>query len=263
MILLDGSYGTEILKKHPQLTPLPDWANLEFPETVFHLHEDYQRAGAELLFTNTFGCRSNRLELTGKSDFQAELLTQGMALAKKAARKGTRIAACLGPQGFPRNEPLPPPDTLKEEIRRCLETLASLGPDLIVFETQYRLDEIKFSLKAATEVLRGSLPVWVSLTVDEAGKPLFQSPDWIREIEDLGASWLGFNCGHGPNSILKAVLEAKQRTVLPLTAKPNLGFSGSAADFEPELKLLKGLGLKALGLCCQSTPEDIDFLKKL
>ncbi|HEU4725238.1 MAG TPA: homocysteine S-methyltransferase family protein, partial [Candidatus Eisenbacteria bacterium] len=55
-ILLDGAMGTE-LDRRGVATPLPLWsaqALIDAPEVVRAIHEDYLRAGADVITANTF-----------------------------------------------------------------------------------------------------------------------------------------------------------------------------------------------------------------
>src|SRR5262245_65435132 len=70
-ILLDGATGTELARRGVDTT-LPLWsarALFEDPglETLTTTHQDYARAGAEVLVTNTFRTTRRALERAGKA----------------------------------------------------------------------------------------------------------------------------------------------------------------------------------------------------
>ncbi|EKD42360.1 MAG: 5-methyltetrahydrofolate-homocysteine methyltransferase [uncultured bacterium] len=272
--LLDGSYGDRLLKIHPDLGPLPDLANTRYPHDVFNLHQGYLDAGSEILLTNTFGCNLTRLSQANALHLQNELLLGGIQIARQAAVNKAYIAACLGPQGFGKKDSIKQKTVLEKNLVHTLELIAHEKVDLIVFETQYHYEEILLNLNTAQKVLKNRVPVWLSLTVTHDGAPLFASehPDWLKTFEDLGIHWLGFNCGFGPESILKAIQKTKDQTQIPLTAKPNLGLpeniqnlgiKKSQKEFIKYAQEIINLGITAIGACCQSSPDDILNLSQL
>ena len=66
--LLDGAMGTQLQKKlvaagRSILGLIPELCCITEPELVTQVHREYLEAGADILYTNTFG--ANRKKLTG------------------------------------------------------------------------------------------------------------------------------------------------------------------------------------------------------
>lgn len=272
--LLDGSYGDNLLKSHPELDALPDLANMYYPDDVLKLHQNYIDAGSEIILTNTFGCNCTRLSKAKAQHLQSTLLLSGIKIAKQAASNKAYVAACFGPHGFGIKDSVKNKSVLEKNTGDTLELCAQEKVDFIIFETQYHFEEILMNLKIAQKILKNKIPVWLSLTVTKEGEPLFAGdpPDWLKIFEDLGINWLGFNCGFGPESLLKAFQTIKSKTKIPLTAKPNLGLpqdiqnSGIKQAQEKFLKCAQEMihsGIAAIGACCQSSADDILKLNQL
>ena len=83
VIVLDGAMGTELERRG---VPMDDaaWsaaALITHPDTVREVHEDYIRAGADVIITNTFATARHVLEM---GEQFRELNTRAVALAKEA-----------------------------------------------------------------------------------------------------------------------------------------------------------------------------------
>ena len=94
LLLMDGGTGTELQRRGigiaRGITPGGDigpWsarALSESPETVSAVHEDYLKAGADIIITNTFWSNPTRLEMDGIGDRWKEYNKIGGELAVKA-----------------------------------------------------------------------------------------------------------------------------------------------------------------------------------
>ena len=86
VIIIDGGMGTEIQRRGTatggrawSAEPMPD-----HPDLIREIHEDYIKAGAEIIITNTFSAGRDRLEAAGLADRTAELNRLGVKLAQQA-----------------------------------------------------------------------------------------------------------------------------------------------------------------------------------
>ena len=96
-ILLDGAMGTMLQGKGMPLGVLPETMNLLHPEWIREIHGEYLRAGARILYSNTFGANPYKAEGCGYS--LEELITAGVTLTKEAAGDNALAALDLGPLG--------------------------------------------------------------------------------------------------------------------------------------------------------------------
>src|SRR5512147_2343807 len=93
VVILDGAMGTE-LDRRGVATPLPLWsarALLDAPEVVLAIHEDYIRAGADVVTTNTFRTTARTLRRAGLEPDEGERLTRlAVELARDARSRAHR-----------------------------------------------------------------------------------------------------------------------------------------------------------------------------
>ena len=64
-VLLDGAMGTMLQAKGMPLGVLPETMNLLHPEWILDIHRQYIRAGAQVVYANTFGANPCKAEGCG------------------------------------------------------------------------------------------------------------------------------------------------------------------------------------------------------
>ena len=85
-IILDGAMGTELERRGVPMNQ-DAWSATAIdthPSIVTDIHEDYIRAGADVITTNTFGAARHVLEPTGMGDQVRELNLRAGRLAQQA-----------------------------------------------------------------------------------------------------------------------------------------------------------------------------------
>ena len=97
-ILFDGGMGTMLQDKGMKIGAVPELLNIDKPDWIIDIHKEYIKAGADVIYANTFGANSYKLKNTGKS--VSEIIKAGIANAKKAC-EGTDalVALDIGPIG--------------------------------------------------------------------------------------------------------------------------------------------------------------------
>ena len=148
VVLLDGAMGTVLQKKGLKPGGGPELLNLTDRETILAVHREYIRAGARIIYANTFGANALKLRPTGHS--AAEVITAGVSVAREAAAgTGVMVALDIGPLG----ELLEPMGTMRfetayEYFKEMAVAGAQAGADLCVIETMTDLYETKAALLA-------------------------------------------------------------------------------------------------------------------
>src|SRR5512135_3845421 len=84
-IVVDGAMGSQLYERGVLYSVCFEELNTARPELVRKIHEDYVRAGAQLIETNTFGANAMRLEKHGLQHKVAELNEAAVKLAREAA----------------------------------------------------------------------------------------------------------------------------------------------------------------------------------
>src|SRR5438132_6251581 len=105
VLVADGAMGTMLYSKGVFINRCYDELNLSLPALVRDVHQEYIKAGAEILETNTFGANRKRLAAFGFGE-KVRLINQaGVRIAREAARDQAFVAGVVGPLGV-RLEPL-------------------------------------------------------------------------------------------------------------------------------------------------------------
>src|ERR1019366_10685516 len=107
VIVADGAMGTMLYSRGVFINRCFDELNLSQPDLVRQIHQEYVKAGAEILETNTFGANRARLSALGVAEKLKAINQAGVHLAREAAGEGAFVAGAIGPLGV-RIEPLGP-----------------------------------------------------------------------------------------------------------------------------------------------------------
>ena len=268
-ILLDGAMGTLIQKSGARYRHCPETLNLTQPELITSFHRAYIEAGADIVYTNTFGANAYKLADSGCS--VEEVIEAGVKNAKKACEGTDALTALdIGPIGML----LEPAGALRFEeaydyFRQ--QVLAGRDADLIVFETMTDLYELKAAVLAAKE--NSDKPIIATMTFERNGRTFTGvSPAAAAlTLTGLGVDALGVNCSLGPDELEPVVAEMTRYTDLPLIVKANAGLpdpNSNEYDILPDrfaacVKALLPYGVRLTGGCCGTTPAYIAQLKAM
>lgn len=268
ILFFDGAMGTQLQKYGLKAGETPELWNLSHPEILKKIHEDYLRAGSDIITTNTFG--ANKIKLQGNASVK-DIITAAVTLAKGAAApKGKLVALDMGPTGH-LLKPMGDLD-FEEAYEAYFEAAAAgekAGADLILIETMSDTFECKAALLAAKEAT--SLPVLATMTFDEKGKLLTGGDIEAAAVllESLHADAIGFNCGLGPNQMKQFLPRLQKCTSLPILIQPNAGlpkvingktlYDVTPDQFAAAMQEMAEDGAWILGGCCGTTP---DYLRK-
>ena len=272
-VLCDGAMGTMLYSKGIFINRCYDELNLSQPELVASVHQEYVKAGAEILETNTFGANSFRLARHGCQSRVVEINRVGVELARSAAGNDVMVAGSVGPLGV-RIEPLGKTglDEARAAFSQQIEALAEAGIDLLILETFGYVEELHQAILAARDAAPG-IPVVAQVTIDDEGNALDGSTpeSYAKRIEGYGPEVLGCNCSVGPVAMLDAIERVRQVTSLPLSAQPNAGMPRNVEGrniylCSPEYmaeytRRLIAAGTRLVGGCCGTTPEHIRAMK--
>jgi len=272
-LLCDGAMGTLLYSRGVFINRCYDELNLIQPEMILAAHQDYVKAGAEILETNTFGANNFRLTRHGCQDQLKQINRRGVELAREAAHGEALVAGSVGPLGV-RIEPLG--KISRKEARDAfaeqIEVLATAGVDLLILETFGSLDELNQAILAARQEAPG-LPIVAQVTIDDDGASLDgASPEqYARRLEEFGADVIGCNCSVGPAAMLEALERMRAVTKLPLSAQPNAGtprniegrniYLCSPEYMASYARKFVAAGVSLIGGCCGTTPEHIKSMK--
>src|SRR5271166_1027123 len=100
VLVVDGAMGTQLYERGVLHNASFDELNVSRPELVTKVHQDYLRAGAQVIESNTFGANALRLEKFGLKPRVRELNLAGVRVAREAAAGQAYVLGAMGPTGY-------------------------------------------------------------------------------------------------------------------------------------------------------------------
>src|SRR5947209_4960853 len=269
--VFDGAVGTMLYAKGVYINRSYDELNLTNPELVRNVHEEYMRAGADIIETNTFGATAHKLQQYGLEGSLRLINIAAARIAREAAGERCYVAGAVGPLGL-RIEPYGPTsfDEAKEMFKDQIAALLEGGVDLFVLETFSDISQLRQAILAVQELC--DLPIVAQMTIMPDGNTTFgTTPEvFTTRLDEWGADVIGLNCGVGPAIVLNAIEKMRAVTNKKLSAQPNAGLPHDVQGRQfymcsPEYmakfaKRLIQAGAKFIGGCCGTTPAHIKLI---
>ena len=268
-LVVDGAMGSQLFERGVLYNACLEELNLTRPELIRKVHEDYVRAGANVIETNTFGANAMRLDKHGLSHKVAALNESGARLARAAAGAKGFVVGAIGPSGYFLGEASPDDITkVRLALGEQARALVASGVDALLVETFRQTNELRVVIEAAVLAAGGTVPVIASASVDEHNRMAdgTTSAEVARLMKEWGASVVGVNCCDGPMNVLEAV-QPMLETGLPVWAVPNAGlprrvddrlvYVSTAEYFGVYARRMYKLGVKLVGGCCGTTPDHV------
>ena len=282
VIILDGATGTELERRGVPMHGVA-WcaaALRTHPAEVRQVHEDYIRAGADVVITNTFATARHTLERTELADEVRDLNIRAVNLAKEA-RESTAvgrpvyIAGSMSTSFRPGEEPSE--GYMKSSYREQAHLLAEAGADLLALEMMTDVDQGADAIEAAVST---GLPVWVGfsckMSEDDSQVVLLRSKgetfgQALETLLPLGGSLVSVMHTRIEDTAL-ALRVVQEQWNGPIGAYPESGkfvmpnwqFDQIASPEEllGQAKRWVQMGVQLIGGCCGIGPEHIRVLKE-
>ncbi|MEO1954758.1 MAG: homocysteine S-methyltransferase family protein, partial [Campylobacterales bacterium] len=289
-LIIDGAMGTQLQQRDDKI-PKEAWEgnegcnellNVTCPEVLSDIFHAYLTAGADFITTNTFGSFSWVLDEYNIGNRAYELTRAGAELVKKECEKFStqeHPRFCLGSIGPGTKLPSLGHITYDEMFEGYTEFCLALidgGVDVFMLETAQDPLQIKAGLHAIDEAnkQRGTnIPVMVSVTIELSGTMLIgtDATTIATILEPFDILSLGFNCGTGPEQVLKHVKTLSELWHKPISVHSNAGLPQNRGGYtyypmnpeeftQHQKKFLEYDGVSFLGGCCGTTPQHIRAL---
>jgi 5-methyltetrahydrofolate--homocysteine methyltransferase len=275
VILFDGAMGTELAKRGLMSRGR---TNLDTPDAVLAIHQEYIQSGSDALTTNTLTMNRIYIETHNVGVSVRDVNKAGAELARQAAGTDRYVLGDISST----SQLLEPYGTYKESqfydaFKEQAEILAESGVDGFIIETMFDLREAVCAVRACKDNL--PLPAIVSMafaTEQKGGRTMMgdSAEQCARNLTDAGADAVGANCGDlGPARMARVVSLLKSATSLPLLAQPNAGkpklvgsetvFEMAPASFAAGMAECVQAGARLVGGCCGTSPEHIRTLTQI
>lgn len=284
VVILDGGTGTEIQRRGVGMDS-EVWcamANLTHGEVVRSVHEDYIRAGAEVVIANTYASSPLSFSHLGREDEIERIDRSAVKLAREASEAAARPVAVAGSVSV-----MPPvtrgtdrvayrrwePAGIRPLFERKAAVLADAGCDLIIMEM---MRDLEVSLWATEAAVATGLPVWVGMSVERGddsrlvsfGNHMWSLGELTRALMKTGAE-AALVMHNGISITEEALSIIRGEWGGPLGAYPEAGRfempNWIFKDVSPSEYVQASLrwyeaGARILGGCCGTTPAHIKAL---
>lgn len=299
ILILDGAMGTMIqrlnlkeadfrnnlnIKSDIKVAGCNDLLCIAQPEKIREIHSAYIEAGADIIETNSFNANALSLEEYGLQDMVGDINRSAVRVAREAvdiyasstpSPRNIFIAGSMGPSNVSLSLPQVAAargidfDIMRKAYCEQACSLVDEGVDLLLLETVFDTLNAKAAIAGiydAFDKLHRSVPLMISVTIDERGRTLSGQnlEAFLTSIMHASPISVGLNCGFGADEMGKW-LASLQECGCYVSMHPNAGLPDEmgnytdtpakmAASIEHYLK--KGW-LNIVGGCCGTTPEHI------
>ncbi|HEX7715895.1 MAG TPA: methionine synthase, partial [Marmoricola sp.] len=307
ILVIDGAMGTMIQRFAPGEAEyrgerFADWPSdvkgnsdvlvLTQPDMIRTIQEEYLRAGADIIETNTFSATRIAQADFGMEELCYELNYEGARLARAAADavstpdRPRYVAGALGPTNKTASispdvhDPGARNVSYDELVAAYLEQANGLvdgGSDLLLIETIFDTLNAKaaiFALETLFEERGRRWPVIISGTItDASGRTLsgqVTEAFWnaVRHARPLA---VGLNCALGAAEIRPYLAELSRIADTFVSCYPNAGLPNAFGEYDETadqmaavLEEFTGAGLvNIVGGCCGTTPDHISAINRV
>ena len=272
IVFFDGAMGTMLLAAGLPSGGVPEIWNLEKPDVVMDVYQQYFNAGADVVHTNTFGASTLKLGVKGHAEQMESINMAAVQLARRVCPENAFVAGDLGPSG----EMLKPMGKATFEIFEetfFLQAAALIkgGADIISIETMFSLDEATAALKGAKRA--GNIPVVAGITYNKTPNGFYTMMGETIEqcantLVENGADAVACNCTLGSSDFIELVRELRKATTKPILIQPNAGkpipkdnitlYEQTPSEFAADIKRIIDEGADMVGGCCGTNAAFIE-----
>jgi len=276
IVLFDGGFGSELIKRGLEIGKLPDLLNIEKPDIIVEIHKSYYEAGSDMCQSNTFGSTPLNLRTHNLEERITDIIEKALGNIQEACPQGHLVVGDIGPTGQFRP---PVGNASSEEWHSSFSTQTKLlekGVDLFHIETISDLEEMLSAVRAVKEI--SNKPIITSMTYKKTKRGFFTImgdplEKCINTLENEKVDVIGANCTLGSGEMLDLAKQAVDMTEIPISVKPNAGqpriegtktyYDQPIEEFVRDIQKMINLGVKIVGGCCGTTPETISEIRKI
>jgi betaine-homocysteine S-methyltransferase len=256
---------------------------LDFPLAVKQLHEEFARAGSDVVVAFTYYGHRAKLRAIGKEDLLEKLNRNALAIARDVAREtGTLLAGNLSNTW----EYVPDSNKSDKTVRSIFDEQVAWAvdeqADFIIAETFGHLGEALLSLES---IKSAGLPAVITFSPATGSScDGYSWEDACKVLEDKGADVVGLNCGNGPDTMTPYLEKIRSKVSVNVAALPvpyrttseqpcfqKLKLPGTVQAFPVSLDpfLLtryemaefavkaRDMGIRYIGICCGAGPHHV------
>lgn len=272
-IILDGAMGS-LLQMRGIPVDGPLWSakvNINNPDEVFKVHQEYIEAGADIITTNTFRTNPHALKLAGLEKDSSKIVNSAVTLAHEAISDRNII---LAGSNAPAEDCYQVKRTishsaLSENHSKHIELLLDSSVDIIWNETFSHYDEIILVCEYCSTY---NIPYVINLFIDSglhllSGEHIYEVFGSIQKYNPVA---IGINC-ISPDIFGKFYSHFKSSTHWGFYLNCGSGLYTDAeietgitpVEYTDNAKYYLDKHPLFVGSCCGSSPEHTKMLKEL
>ena len=164
LVILDGAMGSELEKSGAKMDKNL-WCgtcSVEFPELVTKVHEDYIKAGADVITTNTYACTPISMKNYGLEKSIEEFNQKSVQVAKKAIKNSNKNIALAGSVSASGSFYKLGIKAMIPGFKEQIKILKEEGVDLIILEAMSsQADIVQAMIECSYKI---NIPVWLSIS---------------------------------------------------------------------------------------------------
>ena len=257
--------------------------NKDYHQIIKDCHLDFINSGAEIILTNTFGCRRRRLEENQIENRFEELNTTAVKLAKQSVQESGKkvlIAGSLPPQNFTYLPELGDKKKMQQNFYDQAKILNE-GVDLFYLDVLSSFDEIEIAVQSIKDFNK---PFVIGIHFKKNG--LLPSGeklcDVIEKVKNFKPTAITGSCvayedvmsvkNDFLNSGLPFGFKVNAFREIPVGWKPDSSNPNLALGKNEDITVLKfqeiskefiDMGAKLIGGCCEIKPAHIKKITEL
>ncbi len=291
ILVLDGAMGTMIQSKQPSaadfggagLEGCNEHLVLTRPDLIRGIHEEFLRAGADIIETNTFGSTDLVLAEYGLEDKAYEITHAAARLAREAAELFSTpeqprfVAGSMGPTTkaisvtggvtFARLV-----QTFGDQARALIDGAV----DYLLLETGQDMRNVKAGLIGIWEAFKQldrEVPVAVSVTIEPMGTMLAgqNAEAIVTSLEHAQLLYVGLNCATGPEFMTDHLRTLSELASTFVACVPNAGLPDEEGHYLETPSMMVNVlerfisegWVNLIGGCCGTTAQHIEAMVRL
>lgn len=205
VVLGDGGYILELERRgYVQAGPYTPEVAIEHPEALRQLHQEFLRAGSDVLQALTFYASRDKLATAGYANRMDAINRSAVRIAREVAGDQALVAGtlCVTWQYKPGSPAAR--DRVRHLFEEQIAAQAAEGLDFFICETLHYVGEAVLAIKA---IKQAGYPAMVTLNFKGSEQSLDgHGPEEVaRILIGEGADIMGANCGRDPAHMLPIV----------------------------------------------------------
>jgi betaine-homocysteine S-methyltransferase len=193
---------------------------IEHPEALRGLHEEFRRAGSQVLQALTFFATREKLTRAGYGAETERINDAAVRLVREVAGDEALVAGSVSRTQLFEREGTSAAGHARDLFAEQVRLLHDAGVDFLILETFFHLDEMQIAL---AEARRSGLPIIATMSFRPRATESTDSysvADCARAMVDGGAVVVGANCEQEPSRMLAILREMRGAVSVPLAAQP-------------------------------------------